>query len=245
MSSLSDGNRRRSLEGKIERCQNLSSSTLQVPQVQPYYLDLPRNHLSDSELCRNYLSNHDDVGSSSDYEFHHSNNDLENALQINMKFVDVHSSSSELANIQDLDTQSETSTTSGNNIVPDSILPGINKVPDSFQLENTRNFYIESSKDSIYCGGRDSPDKFEKYPHRTDVIRWLPLKRRIIWLRNNIQSFGFTAFFIVINATLFISRAYQYKHTNFLHIGARACGKISDMQFFGILGRARVIPAKL
>lgn len=50
------------------------------------------------------------------------------------------------------------------------------------------------------------------------------IRRQAIYARNNTARIAFTALFVGVNAVLFITRAYQYSHTNLLEMGARACG---------------------
>lgn len=51
------------------------------------------------------------------------------------------------------------------------------------------------------------------------------LRRRLLWARNNASALVFTALFVGVNAAVFLARAYQYRHTNILEMGARACGE--------------------
>ncbi|KAL7637589.1 UNVERIFIED_CONTAM: hypothetical protein RMT77_012317 [Armadillidium vulgare] len=65
---------------------------------------------------------------------------------------------------------------------------------------------------------------------------YFAIKRRYIWVRNNFQSIGFILLFLAINFGLFVSRAYEYRHTNVLHIGARACGQCLNFDCALLLG---------
>ncbi|XP_050722908.1 NADPH oxidase 5-like [Eriocheir sinensis] len=55
------------------------------------------------------------------------------------------------------------------------------------------------------------------------------IRRRILWARNNAAALVFTALFVGVNAAVFLTRAYQYRHTNILEMGARACGQCLNL----------------
>ncbi|XP_047478867.1 NADPH oxidase 5-like isoform X1 [Penaeus chinensis] len=54
-------------------------------------------------------------------------------------------------------------------------------------------------------------------------------RRRIMWSRNNAATVAFSFLFVGANMGLFLSRAYQYSHTNLLEMGARACGQCLNL----------------
>ncbi|XP_042893084.1 NADPH oxidase 5-like [Penaeus japonicus] len=54
-------------------------------------------------------------------------------------------------------------------------------------------------------------------------------RRRLMWSRNNAATVAFSALFVGTNMVLFLSRAYQYSHTNLLEMGARACGQCLNL----------------
>lgn len=55
------------------------------------------------------------------------------------------------------------------------------------------------------------------------------LRRQVVWARNNAPALVFTALFVGVNAVVFLTRAYQYSHTNLLEMGARACGQCLNL----------------
>ncbi|CAL4156547.1 unnamed protein product, partial [Meganyctiphanes norvegica] len=56
-----------------------------------------------------------------------------------------------------------------------------------------------------------------------------PVRGRFVWARNNAPYLGFTVLFFGLNAGLFLHRAYQYRNTNILEMGARACGQCLNL----------------
>ncbi|KAK3851173.1 hypothetical protein Pcinc_042160 [Petrolisthes cinctipes] len=55
------------------------------------------------------------------------------------------------------------------------------------------------------------------------------LRRRAVWARNNASGLTFTGLFVCVNTVVFLTRAYQYSHTNLLEMGARACGQCLNL----------------
>nr|XP_053626979.1 NADPH oxidase 5-like [Cherax quadricarinatus] len=55
------------------------------------------------------------------------------------------------------------------------------------------------------------------------------IRRRLIWARNNAPALTFTFLFVGVNAGVFLTRAYQYRNTNLLEMGARACGQCLNL----------------
>ncbi|XP_076060957.1 NADPH oxidase 5-like [Oratosquilla oratoria] len=54
-------------------------------------------------------------------------------------------------------------------------------------------------------------------------------RRRFSWIKNNAPYMIFTILFFGLNFSLFLSRAYQYRHSNLLEMGARACGQCLNL----------------
>jgi NADPH oxidase 5 len=51
------------------------------------------------------------------------------------------------------------------------------------------------------------------------------------YIKNNSIYLIFVTIFMLVNATLFITRAFQFRKSNFLVIFARACGEILSLIF--------------
>ncbi|MPC25224.1 NADPH oxidase 5 [Portunus trituberculatus] len=69
----------------------------------------------------------------------------------------------------------------------------------------------------------------EERPEPESITTQSSLRRRLLWARNNAPTLVFTALFVGVNAAVFLARAYQYRHTNILEMGARACGQCLNL----------------
>ncbi|KAK8375994.1 hypothetical protein O3P69_008609 [Scylla paramamosain] len=69
----------------------------------------------------------------------------------------------------------------------------------------------------------------EERPEPESITTQSSLRRRLLWARNNAPALVFTALFVGVNAAVFLARAYQYRHTNILEMGARACGQCLNL----------------
>lgn len=61
--------------------------------------------------------------------------------------------------------------------------------------------------------------------NKNKLLQRLPYQLTTPYIKNNYVFITFIVLFALINATLFISRAIQYRHSNGFVIIARACGQ--------------------